>query len=154
MTLDPRNAIVALFTNGIIAGTTEFGNKYVLVQLREDNMNATINTAATDQVGVILLEQIPRTTVTTISIGGKTVCDLVTIVANLWVVRREGMMNPDVFIKAILDAFENAIIDNHTDIDADTRVIQIDGIMTIPSESPELMRRAIMLSAWGYKVRP
>jgi len=151
MTLDPRNAIVALFTNGMIGANTEYGMKYVPVQLREDNMNATITG---DQAGLILLEQIPQTTITTISIGGKTVMDMVNILANLWVVRKEGMKNPDVFIKAILDSFENEIIDHHTDIDADTRVIQIDGIVTLPSDSPALMRRAIMLSAWGYKTRP
>ncbi len=64
------------------------------------------------------------------------------------------MKNPDVYMKAVLDAFENAIIDHQWDIDADTRVIQIDSIEAIPSDSPELMRRAIMLTAWGYRVRP
>lgn len=151
MTLDPRNAIVALFAAGRIGATTEYGTEYVAIQLREDNMNATITN---DQAGLMLLEQIPRTRIITISIGGKTVMDLATILANLWIVRKKGMKNPDVFMKGILDSFENEIIDHQIDIDADTRVIQLDSIETIPSDSPELMRRALMLTAWGYKVRP
>jgi len=151
MTIDPRNAIVALFTGGRVGATTEYGTEYVAIQLREDNMNATVTN---DQAGLILLEQIPREQIITISIGGKTVMEMATILANLWVVRKKGMKNPDVFMKAVLDAFENAIIDHHTDIDADTRDIQITGIETLPSDSPELMRKAIMLTAWGYRVRP
>lgn len=151
MTLDPRNAIVALFTDGRIGATTEYGIEYVAIQLREDNMNATVTN---DQVGLMLLEQIPRTQITTISIGGKTVMELGTILANLWVVRKKGMKNPDVFVKAILDTFENMILDHQWDIDANTRVIQTDSIETIPSDSPELMRKAIMLTAWGYRTRP
>ena len=151
MTLDPRNAIVALFTGGRIGATTEYGTEYIGIQLREDNMNAMVTN---DQAGLLLLEQIPTTTITTISIGGKTVMDLVRILGNLWIVRKKGMKNPDVFMKAILDSFENMIIDHQWDIDADTRVLQLDSIETIPSDSPELMRRAIMLTAWGYKVRP
>jgi len=151
MTLDPRNAIVALFTNGKIGATTEYGTEYVAIQLREDNMNATITN---DQVGLLLLEQIPSTTITSISIGGKTVMEMTSILGNLWVVRKKGMKNPDVFIKGILDVFENMILDHQWDIDANTRVIQTDSIMTIPSDSPELMRKSIMLTAWGYRVRP
>ena len=151
MTIDPRNAIVALFTGGRIGATTEYGTEYIGIQLREDNMNATVTN---DQSGLILLEQIPRTQIITISIGGKTVMDMATILCNLWIVRKKGMKNPDEFMKAVLDAFENEIIDHHTDIDVDTRDIQITSIETLPSESPELMRRAIMLTAWGYKTRP
>lgn len=151
MTLDPRNAIVALFAAGRIGATTEYGTEYVGIQLREDNMGAQMTN---DTAGLMLLEQIPRTTITTISIGGKTVMELVRILANLWIVRKKGMKNPDVFMKGILDSFENEIIDHQIDIDADTRVIQLDSIETVPSDSPELMRRAIMLTAWGYKVRP
>ena len=151
MTLDPRNAIVALFAAGRIAGTTDYGTEYVGIQLREDNMTAMITN---DQAGLMLLEQIPRTQIITISIGGKTVMDMATILANLWITRKKSLKNPDVFMKGILDSFENEIIDHHNDLDADTRVIQVDSIETIPSDSPELMRRAIMLTAWGYKVRP
>jgi hypothetical protein len=151
MTLDPRNAIVALFTDKRIPATTEYGTEYVGITLREDNMNATL---ANDQVGLMLLEQIPNTIITTIAVGGKTVMEMAYILVNLWVVRKKGMKNPDVYMKAILDTFENTIIDHQWDIDTDTRVIQTDSISTIPSDSPELMRRAIMLTAWGYRVRP
>jgi hypothetical protein len=151
MTIDPRNAIVALFTNSRVGATTEYGTEYVGIQLREDNMNATVTN---DQIGLILLEMIPMEQIITISIGGKTVTEMATILANIWVVRKKGMKNPEVFVKAILDAFENMIIDHQIDIDADTRVIEVTSIETLPSESPELMRKAIMLTAWGYKVRP
>lgn len=150
--LDPRNAIVALFTNGTIGATTEYGTAYVSVQLREDNMNVTM--PSTGLAGVLILEQIPQTTVTTISIGGKTVMEMAQILCNLWVRRTEGMKNPETFIMAVLDAFENAIIDNHTDIDSDTRDIEVSCILSVPSDSPELIRKAVMLTAWGYKVRP
>jgi hypothetical protein len=135
----------------MIGATTEHGTLYVGVQLREDNMNATM---PSNHAGLMLLEQIPMTQVITISIGGKTVMHMAQILCNLWVVRKDGMKNPDVFVKSILDQFENEIIDHHTNIDADTPVIEMTSIQTLPSDSPELMRKAIMLTAWGYKVRP
>jgi len=151
MTLDPRNAIVALFTDGLISASTEDGTKYVGIMLYEDNPT---RMSKRDWAGVIILEQVPNATIVTISIGGKVINEMVTILANMWVDKKPGMLNPDVFVKAVLDAFQNAIIDHHTDIDTDTKFIQVTSIQTLPSDSPEVMRRAITLSAQGYRIRP
>ena len=147
--LDPRNGIVSLFSNSRIGATTEYGTRYVSVELREDNENATLSH---DNTGVILLEK-PDITSHVIKIDGKTTEDVATILANMWIKKEKGMKNPDEFVNSILDTFQNEIIDHHLDPDSTTRVITFDGVVNVPSESPELIRKTIMLTACGYKIR-
>ncbi|RLI52663.1 MAG: hypothetical protein DRP09_17460 [Candidatus Thorarchaeota archaeon] len=145
---DPRNEIVGFFSNGRISASTEYGTRYISVQLREDNEDATLQY---DDIGLLLLDP-PELTSQVIKVNGKTTEDTVTIVANLWIYRTEGMKNPETFVTSVLDTIQNTIIDNHLDA-TNNRLYQFDYVVSIQSETKELIRKAIMLTVKQFKIR-
>lgn len=149
--IDPRRAIAALFDNGRITATDDgLGDVQVGVQVREDNM-AMIR--LDDTVGMVILQPIPSQPVTTFA-GGNTALEQANIMVDVWVEMTDGMTTPDKVMKQVLNAIQNMVMDHHTDVDADTCDLVVAGFLDVPSDSPKLLRKAVMLTACGYKIRP
>lgn len=146
--IDPRNDIVALFTNSRISASSDMGTKYIKVDLREDNENATVTG---NDLGAMILER-PDNNMECINVDGMTYEDTATIICNLWIRLDMALKNPDVFIKNVVDAFENKIVDNHLSL-AGCRNIVLGGSRPVVSQSKEVFRRTIVLYAVGHKIR-
>ena len=146
--IDPRNDIVALFTNGRISASSDMGTKYIKVDLREDNKNSEITG---NDLGAMILEA-PDNNMACINVNGKTYEDVATIICNLWIRKAISLKNPDAFVKNIINAFENKIIDNHLSL-AGCRNIVLGGSRPVKSQSKEVYRRTIVLYAVDHKIR-
>ena len=149
--IDPRNDIVALFTNAKVTGSTDYGTGYVGIDLAVDNEEKTIKDDT--DLGLIILEE-PVGYPELISVGGMTYEDGVIIKCNLWIYKDKPIKNnPDYFIKNIINAFQDKIIDNHISLNSCREVKPQGPVNVIPSGSDHLYRRSWDLFAYGFKIR-
>ena len=147
--IDPRNEIVALFTNSRILGTTDYGDAYVQVYLREDwDEDETLEGS---DLGTLVLEE-PTIHPAVVCVGGKTYEETITLICNLWVYKHKSMKNPEDFVKSIVNVFQNTIIDNHSTM-SDVEDIWLGEVIPVPSQSKEVYRKTILLYATGHKIR-
>lgn len=149
--IDPRNDIVALFTGAKVEGATDYGTGYIGIDLAVDNEEKTLKDDT--DLGLIILEE-PVGYPELITVGGKTYEDGAVIKCNLWIYKDKPIKNnPDEFIKNIIDAFQNTIIDNHLAL-ASCHEVKPQGAMNVlPSSSEHLYRRSWDLFAYGFKIR-
>jgi hypothetical protein len=146
--IDPRNDIVGLFTNQKISGSDGNVTRYVQVDLREDNENSEISH---NDVGCLILEE-PFGIPECISIGGLTYLDSVNVTCNLWVYKTNDVKHSDALVNSLVNTFQNAIIDNHSLLSS-VYNITIGDVLPVRSENSEILRRTILLYAFGVKNR-
>lgn len=149
--IDPRNDIIALFTDGKVSGATDYGTGYIGIDLVEDNEEKTIKDNT--DLGLIILE-VPVGYPELITVGGKTYEDGAIIKCNLWIYKDKPIKNhPDYFINNIIDAFQNKIIDNNVSLSSCEEIKLQGAVNVIPSGSDHLYRRSWDLFAHGFKIR-
>lgn len=131
---DPRDALIALFTNNKVSASTEYGTEYVTICNREDNQDCNITG---NDAGVLVLEE---PIADSRDIGGTAHENILLIKGNLWVTAKEGMKNPHTFINSIITTIETTVMTNRG-ILTSCGYIRLTGVEPYPMQNAFYWRR-------------
>lgn len=147
---DPRDDIIALFTNSIISTTASYGygTDYIKIDLREDNPEGTIDYK--NYAGCMLLESPEEGTPRPRNIGGGKDETPIVITCNLWIRKKKGMKDLNKYINGIIDTFQKTIRTNQLDV-VTNGILRNGGFRNLQATNPDLIRKVGTIYAYKYE---